>query len=80
LVHSRQRARARGITVNTVLPGAVETRMLRELPAWLQKMLEERSPMGVGETVDIAGIVAFLASDQARWITNEKIRGDGGIR
>jgi NAD(P)-dependent dehydrogenase (short-subunit alcohol dehydrogenase family) len=54
--------------------------MLRELPAWLQKMLEERSPMGVGETVDIAGIVAFLASDQARWITNEKIRGDGGIR
>ena len=71
---------ARRITVNTVLPGAVETQMLRALPQEIQVMLEQRTPLGIGQPRDIAGVVAFLASDEGHWITNEKIRCDGGIR
>jgi 3-oxoacyl-[acyl-carrier protein] reductase len=70
----------RRITVNTVLPGAVETKMLRGLPKERQEGLEQRTPLGVGEPRDIAGIVAFLAGEEGQWITNEKIRCDGGIR
>lgn len=71
---------SRRITVNVVLPGIVETAMLRGLPKDLQQMLEQRTPLGVGQPRDIAAIVAYLASDEAAWITNEKIRVDGGIR
>jgi 3-oxoacyl-[acyl-carrier protein] reductase len=70
----------RKITVNCVLSGPVETRMYRALPQELQGMLEQRTPLGLGEPRDIAGVVAFLASDEGHWITNEKIRCDGGIR
>ncbi len=71
---------SRRITVNTVLPGAVETKMLRELPKEIQESLEQRTPLGVGQPQDIAGLVAYLAGEEGRWITNEKIRCDGGIR
>jgi 3-oxoacyl-[acyl-carrier protein] reductase len=71
---------SRRITVNTVLPGAVETKMLRGLPSEIQESLEQRTPLGVGQPRDIAGLVAYLASEEGRWITNEKIRCDGGIR
>lgn len=70
----------RGITVNIVSPGAVETKMLRDLPGEVQTMLEQRTPFGIGQPRDIAGMVAFLASEEGGWITNEKIRVDGGIR
>lgn len=70
----------RRITVNTILPGAVETKMLRDLPKELTDALKERTPLGVGQPRDIAGMVAFLASDEGQWITNEKIRFDGGVR
>jgi 3-oxoacyl-[acyl-carrier protein] reductase len=70
----------RGITVNVIAPGAVETKMLRALPKEMQDGFAQRTPLGVGQPRDIAGIVAFLASDEGRWITNEKIRVDGGIR
>lgn len=70
----------RGITVNTVLPGAVETKLLRALPKEMVAAIEQRTPLGVGQPRDIAGVIAFLASDEGRWITNEKIRCDGGVR
>jgi len=70
----------RGITVNSVLPGAVETKMLRGLRKEAQESLEQRTPFGIGQPQDIAGLVAYLASEEAHWITNEKIRVDGGIR
>jgi 3-oxoacyl-[acyl-carrier protein] reductase len=70
----------RGITVNVIAPGAVETKMLRALPKEVQEGFAQRTPLGVGRPRDIAAIVAYLASDQGRWITNEKIRVDGGIR
>jgi 3-oxoacyl-[acyl-carrier protein] reductase len=71
---------SRRITVNTILPGAVETKMLRGLPTEVQESLEQRTPLGVGQPRDIAGVVALLAGEEGRWITNEKIRVDGGIR
>jgi 3-oxoacyl-[acyl-carrier protein] reductase len=71
---------ARRITVNTVKPGAIETKMLRGLASEVQKSLEERTPLGIGDPSDIAGMVAYLAGEEGRWITNEKIRVDGGIR
>jgi 3-oxoacyl-[acyl-carrier protein] reductase len=71
---------SRRITVNTVQPGAVETKMLRGLPQEIQESLEQRTPLGVGQPQDIAGLVAYLAGEEGHWITNEKIRVDGGIR
>ncbi len=71
---------SRRITVNTVLPGAIETKMLRGLPKEIQESLEQRTPLGIGQPNDIAGLVAYLAGEEGRWITNEKIRCDGGIR
>src|SRR5215469_2845409 len=70
----------RGITVNVVAPGAVETKMLRDLPKEMQDGFAQRTPLGIGRPSDIAGIVAYLAGDEGSWITNEKIRVDGGIR
>ena len=71
---------ARRITVNTVKPGAIETKMLRGLPNEVQESLEQRTPLGIGDPSDIVGMVAYLAGEEARWITNEKIRVDSGIR
>jgi 3-oxoacyl-[acyl-carrier protein] reductase len=70
----------RRITVNCVLPGAVETKLLRALPKEIQDAYEQRTPLGVGQPRDIAGVVALLAGEEGRWITNEKIRCDGGAR
>src|SRR5271166_2570421 len=67
---------SRGITVNVVSPGAVETKMLRSMPKEYQEILAQRTPLGVGQPRDIAGIVVYLARDDGRWITNEKIRCD----
>jgi 3-oxoacyl-[acyl-carrier protein] reductase len=70
----------RRITVNCVLPGAVETKLLRELPKEIQDGYEQLTPLGVGQPRDIAGVVALLAGEEGRWITNEKIRCAGGAR
>ena len=70
----------RGISVNVVAPGAIETKMLRDLPKEFQDVLAERTPLGIGKPRDIGGIVAYLAGDGGDWITNEKLRIDGGIR
>jgi 3-oxoacyl-[acyl-carrier protein] reductase len=70
----------RGISVNVVAPGAIETKMLRDLPKEFQDVLIQRTPLGIGKPRDIGGIVAYLAGDGGDWITNEKLRIDGGIR
>ncbi|MFH8406576.1 glucose 1-dehydrogenase [Streptomyces sp. NPDC018019] len=72
----------RGITVNAVAPGVVDTDMnagwLRDNPeAW--RTSSEISPLGrVGEPRDISDIVAFLASDDSRWITGQWLDATGG--
>ncbi|WP_308188504.1 SDR family oxidoreductase [Nocardia spumae] len=72
---------SRGITVNSVLPGATRTESLatnRGESALAQ--VAAATPLGrVGQPEDIADIVAFLASDAARWVTGESIRASGGL-
>jgi 3-oxoacyl-[acyl-carrier protein] reductase len=71
----------RRITVNTVSPGSTDTDMLAAGTPEFRKMLEEKTPLGrIGRPVDIVGIVAFLASDDAAWITGENIAASGGLR
>jgi 3-oxoacyl-[acyl-carrier protein] reductase len=74
----------RGIAVNSVLVGPTETDMLNSLgegAAAFKEALRQRTPMGrIGEPRDIADVVAFLASDDARWVTGQGIRVDGGAR
>jgi NAD(P)-dependent dehydrogenase (short-subunit alcohol dehydrogenase family) len=69
-----------GITVNTISPGQINTSMLlTDLdPAVYEKMREE-TPLGyVGEPDDVAGVVVFLASDHARYISGATINVSGG--
>jgi 3-oxoacyl-[acyl-carrier protein] reductase len=71
----------RGITANSVLPGAIRTDALLELrPATVLEGIAARTPLGrIGEPDDIADIVAFLASDAARWVTGQAVHAGGGM-
>jgi NAD(P)-dependent dehydrogenase (short-subunit alcohol dehydrogenase family) len=73
----------RRIRVNVVAPGVVETPMSQ---AWLQNLTSEqlaavkqRHLLGFGEPVDVATAIAFLLSEQARWITGTTLVTDGGF-
>ncbi|MEU3524268.1 SDR family oxidoreductase [Streptomyces sp. NPDC038707] len=71
----------RGITVNTVAPGFVETdmnAMLRQTPEAAAGLAALSVFNRIGRPADIADIVAFLASDEARWITGQWISASGG--
>jgi 3-oxoacyl-[acyl-carrier protein] reductase len=71
----------RGITVNTVSPGATDTELLRSTngPDALA-MAAQLSPLGrLGQPADIADVVAFLAGPDGRWLTGQNLRAGGGI-
>jgi 3-oxoacyl-[acyl-carrier protein] reductase len=71
---------SRGITVNTVAPGFIDTDMTRELPEAQRTALLSQIPMGrLGAPDEIAGVVAFLASDAGGYITGETIHVNGGM-
>jgi NAD(P)-dependent dehydrogenase (short-subunit alcohol dehydrogenase family) len=67
----------KGIRVNAVLPGAIETPMLRDNPN-LQSGAERLDPADVGRPEDIAAAIAWLASDDAAFVTGTELRVDGG--
>jgi len=70
---------SRSVTVNVVAPGLIDTDMTAELGAARESMLA-MIPLGhVGEPSDIAGVVGFLASNLARYITGAVIPVDGGL-
>ena len=74
---------ARGIAVNVVAPGAIETDfgggVVRD-NADLNKMIAGNTALGrVGKPDDIGGVVAFLCSDDARWINAQRIEASGGM-
>jgi len=67
------------VNVNAVCPGAIRTRAHDRLPPEVIDKVRNSVPMGyVAEPEDVAGVVAFLASDDARYITGQSILIDGG--
>lgn len=69
----------RGITVNTVSPGFTETDMLNQFPH-LTQIGPGMSAFGrLGTPPDVADVIAFLASDDARWLTGQNIQASGGV-
>ena len=75
-----QEVGSRGITVNVVAPGFVETAMTEGLPAEQKTRLTGAIPLGrLGQPADIAAAVAFLAADEAGWITGATLHVNGGM-
>ena len=71
---------SRGITVNSVAPGMIDTDMTRELPEAQRATLLASIPLGrLGQPQEIASVVAFLASDAAAYVTGETIHVNGGM-
>ena len=72
-----QEVAPRQVTVNAIAPGFIETDMTRDLP---QDELKQMVPMGrFGKPEEVAALVAFLASDEASYITGEVININGGL-
>jgi 3-oxoacyl-[acyl-carrier protein] reductase len=71
----------RGITVNTVSPGATDTDMLRAAnpPEALAQSVALTALRRLGRPADIAAVVAFLAGPDGQWITGQNIRATGGL-
>src|SRR5581483_1311093 len=68
---------ARGITVNAVAPGPTDTAMVSQLS---RETAPDITPLGrLGQPADIADVIGFLASEDARWITGQIIGVNGGI-
>ena len=69
----------KGVTVNTVSPGYTDTAMMPADPAFRQ-MGEQASPLKrLGLPKDIADVVAFVVSEEARWLTGQNIHTGGGV-
>lgn len=75
-----QEVASRGITVNCVAPGFIRSAMTDDLPDAQKEALMTRIPAGkLGEGDDIAAAVAYLASDEAAYITGETLHVNGGM-
>lgn len=71
---------SRGITVNAVAPGFIETDMTQVLSAAVREQATNQIPLGrFGKVEEIANMVCFLASDKANYITGQVISVDGGM-
>ncbi|MBL10177.1 MAG: 3-oxoacyl-ACP reductase [Acidiferrobacteraceae bacterium] len=71
---------SRGITVNAVAPGFIETEMTAELEEKWRAQLVSKIPIGrLGATTDISSTIIFLASNEASYITGQVIHANGGM-
>jgi 3-oxoacyl-[acyl-carrier protein] reductase len=71
---------SRGITVNAVAPGYIETDMTAALPEVARKAIVEQTPAGrVGTPAEVAAAVLYLASDEAAYVTGQVLRVNGGM-
>ncbi|HLD09352.1 MAG TPA: 3-oxoacyl-ACP reductase FabG [Methylophilaceae bacterium] len=75
-----QEVGSRGITVNCIAPGFIDTDMTRELPEDIRNALLQHIPLGrLGQVEDIAAAVVYLASPQAGYISGETLHVNGGM-
>jgi len=75
-----QEVASRGVTVNVVSPGFVDTAMTEALDNAQKAKLAEQIPLGrIGQPEDIAGAVVYLASDAAAWVTGATLHVNGGM-
>ncbi|MFM7678416.1 MAG: SDR family oxidoreductase, partial [Roseiflexaceae bacterium] len=71
---------SRTITVNAVAPGFIDTELTAVLGAETREALIKQIPLGrLGTPEDVAGLVTFLASEQASYITGQTFNSDGGM-
>lgn len=71
---------SRGITVNAVSPGFIETDITKDLPENVKAKYQELIPLGrFGSSADVAKVVAFLSSDDASYVTGEVLKVNGGL-
>jgi 3-oxoacyl-[acyl-carrier protein] reductase len=71
---------SRNITINAVTPGFIETDMTLALSEDQRKLLQSSIPLGrVGSANEVAAAIAFLASDEAAYITGHALRVNGGM-
>lgn len=71
---------SRGITVNAVAPGFIDTDMTKNLPADAKKYMLEQIPLArMGQPEDVAAAVLFLCTDEASYITGQVLRVNGGM-
>lgn len=71
---------SRTITVNAIAPGFIDTDITRDLPETIQEGLKDLIPLGrIGSAEEVAIVVAFLASDDAAYITGQVLAVDGGM-
>lgn len=75
-----QEVGSRGITVNVVAPGYIDTAMTAGLPETQRQRLLDAIPLGrMGRPEDVAAAVAYLASDEAAWVTGAVLHVNGGM-
>ncbi len=71
---------ARGVTVNAVAPGFIDTDMTANLPEKVRELMLAQIPLGrPGQPEDVAGVVKFLASDAAGYLTGQVLHVSGGM-
>jgi len=68
-----------GVRVNVVAPGFIETDMTRDLTRQIDKLMKSVPLRRMGHSDEVAHSVAFLSSDQARYITGQTLGVDGGL-
>jgi 3-oxoacyl-[acyl-carrier protein] reductase len=68
----------KGVTVNTVIPGATAPGMMDTAPEGYRQLFENASPFGrIGKAEEIASVVAFLASSEVSWVSGAHILSNG---
>ena len=75
-----QEVGSRGITVNLVAPGFIDTAMTEKLPEAVRARLLAAIPLGrLGQPADVAAAIVYLASDAAAWVTGATLHVNGGM-